>query len=48
MCTEIEGAILQLNQNTAFIFAAGLVNPASIQIEPTSESVLVNPNYNLD
>ena len=48
MCTEIEDAFLQLNWITAFTIAAGLVNPASIQVEPTSGSGLVNPNYNLD
>ena len=46
MCTEIEDAILQLNQITAFTIAAGLGNPASNQIEPTFGSVLVNPASN--
>ena len=49
MCTEIEDAILQFNQITAFTIAAGLVNPvnpASIQVEPTSGCELVNPALN--
>ena len=48
MCTEIKYTILQLNWITAFTIAGGLVNPASIQVEPTSGGGLVNPDYNLD